>query len=160
MSPSDQRRRRLEVSIVNQTRSALRATGLGAWLAEAAPAAARGEVTIAFVSDARMRRLNRAFRGVDRATDVLSFPASDGPARRGGPLGDIVIAAGVARKQAIRVGHPIGTELRILALHGLLHLLGYDHDADNGQMARLETRLRRRGRLRAGLIERASGVQP
>jgi probable rRNA maturation factor len=70
-------------------------------------------------------------------------------------LGDIVIAAGVARRQAREASHPLQTELRILALHGLLHLLGYDHEQDSGQMARLERRLRRQGGLRAGLIERA-----
>jgi probable rRNA maturation factor len=69
-------------------------------------------------------------------------------------LGDIVIARGVARRQAKAAGHPEATELRVLALHGLLHLLGYDHEADQGEMAQLEKRLRRKGGLREGLIER------
>ncbi len=69
-------------------------------------------------------------------------------------LGDIVIARGVARRQARDAGHPESTELRVLALHGLLHLLGYDHERDTGAMARLERRLRRKGGLREGLIER------
>ena len=69
-------------------------------------------------------------------------------------LGDIVIARGVARRQAREAGHAESIELRVLALHGLLHLLGYDHERDSGQMARLEKRLRRKGGLRAGLIER------
>ena len=69
-------------------------------------------------------------------------------------LGDIVIAGGVARRQAAEAGHGLQTELRVLALHGLLHLLGYDHERDDGQMARLERRLRRRGGLVEGLIER------
>ena len=69
-------------------------------------------------------------------------------------LGDIVIARGVAARQARRAGHPLGTELRILALHGLLHLIGYDHEQDRGQMRRLEARLRRKGGLQAGLLER------
>jgi len=69
-------------------------------------------------------------------------------------LGDIVIARGVARRQARAAGHTETTELRVLALHGLLHLLGYDHEADQGEMARLEKRLRRKGGLREGLIER------
>ena len=69
-------------------------------------------------------------------------------------LGDIVIARGVARRQAREAGHPESTELKVLALHGLLHLLGYDHERDNGAMARLERRLRRKGGLREGLIER------
>ena len=107
---------------------------------------------MAVVSDARIRALNRQFRGIDQVTDVLSF--SSGP---GGDLslGDIVIAAGVARRQARAAGHALGTELRVLALHGLLHLLGYDHVTDDGQMARVEARLRRRHGLPAGLIERA-----
>jgi probable rRNA maturation factor len=69
-------------------------------------------------------------------------------------LGDVVIARGVASRQARRARHSTATELRILALHGLLHLLGYDHDRDDGRMARVERRLRRKGGLRAGLIER------
>ena len=75
-------------------------------------------------------------------------------------LGDIVIAAGVARRQAKAAGHPVATELKILALHGLLHLMGYDHETDDGRMARVETRLRRKGGLVAGLIERASPRPP
>jgi hypothetical protein len=71
-------------------------------------------------------------------------------------LGEIVIARGVARRQAREAGHPEATELRVLALHGLLHLLGYDHERDNGRMAREERRLRRKGGLRDGLIERGA----
>ena len=71
-------------------------------------------------------------------------------------LGDIVIARGVAARQARALGHPVRTELRILALHGLLHLLGYDHEVDEGRMARMETRLRRRAGLPGGLIARSS----
>jgi probable rRNA maturation factor len=70
-------------------------------------------------------------------------------------LGDIAIATGLARRQARQAGHSYALELRVLALHGLLHLLGYDHEADEGQMARFEARLRRRGGLAAGVIERA-----
>jgi len=123
--------------------------GLGAWLAAAAPARARGEVTVALVPDARARALNRQYRRKDAPTDVLSFPAEEE-----GQLGDVVIAVGVARRQAREAGHSLQTELRVLALHGLLHLLGYDHDHDDGQMARLERRLRQKGGLREGLIER------
>jgi probable rRNA maturation factor len=117
-------------------------------------------VTIALVSDRRMRALNRAFRGRNAVTDVLSFPASppSGGRRRqagsSGYLGDIVIAMGVAARQAAQAGHSLATELRVLALHGLLHLLGYDHEHDDGAMARVEERLRRRAGLKEGLIAR------
>jgi probable rRNA maturation factor len=126
------------------------AGSLGRWLRRVAPARARGNVTVALVPDRRIQELNRSYRGVDKATDVLSFPA-DEP----GMLGDVVIARGVARRQAVGAGHDLPTELRVLALHGLLHLLGYDHEHDGGRMARLEARLRRKGGLREGLIERA-----
>ena len=115
---------------------------------------------MAVVSDRRMRALNRVFRGKDMPTDVLSFPTDPaaGPAVAGQPrlLGDIVIASGVARAQARRERHRLTTELRVLALHGLLHLLGYDHETDAGEMARVEARLRRKGGLSAGLIARGS----
>ncbi|MQA29834.1 MAG: rRNA maturation RNase YbeY [Luteitalea sp.] len=144
-------------------RGRARLPGLGSWLAGAAPARARGVVHLALVSDGRVRKLNRQYRRRDDTTDVLSFPASSPSSRDGvrpvaepSPfLGDIVIARGVARRQARRAGHDGETELRVLALHGLLHLLGYDHERDTGQMARLERRLRRRAGLTDGLIERA-----
>jgi len=138
---------------------------LAAWLRRAAPRRARGEVTVALVSDARMRALNRMYRGKDYATDVLSFPAEKGrKGRKGFPLqpfppllptlGDIVIATGVARRQARDLGHSLAVELRILSLHGLLHLLGYDHERDRGRMRTLEQRLLRQSGVRNGLIER------
>jgi len=154
--------------------------GLARWLAAVLPVRLRGEVAIALVTDAHIRRLNRQYRGKDSATDVLSFPAlrlgsaslrASGPAwperaheqreSNGRFLGDIVIATGVARRQAGEAGHSYPTELRVLALHGLLHLLGYDHDApdDHGRMARAEARLRRRGGLPTGLIARV-GARP
>jgi probable rRNA maturation factor len=118
-------------------------------------------MAIALASDAEVRALNRRYGRKDQVTDVLSFPASAGaPSPESGSdlLGDLVIATGVARRQAAAAGHSYSTELKVLALHGLLHLLGYDHHAadDNGRMARLEARLRRRGGLRTGLIERSS----
>jgi probable rRNA maturation factor len=98
-----------------------------------------------------MRNLNRQFRGVDRVTDVRSFPADPGPAVGGRAptpfLGDIVIASGRAARQARAAGLTERQEWRRLALHGLLHLLGYDHERDDGQMWRLERRLQRRGGL-------------
>lgn len=129
----------------------VRADGLRRWLVDVAPRSARGEVVLALVGDRKMRTLNHRFRGVDHATDVLSFPTVVDTERRvrgcspGHHLGDIVIATGVARRQARVAGHRIGVELRRLALHGLLHLLGYDHERDTGQMARLERRLRGHG---------------
>ena len=139
------------------------APGLARWLAKVAPATARGEVAIALVSDARIRSMNKAFRRIDRPTDVLSFP-SDAPPRASrlasSFLGDIVIATGVARRQARDADHSYADELKILALHGLLHLLGYDHHdpSDRGRMARMERRLRAKGGLYAGLIERVVRV--
>ena len=151
------------------------AASLARWLRRIAPARARGTLSVAVVSDARVRTLNRRYRGVDRATDVLSFPAEVGqpfqgrrtaglkgprdepraPSHKPRTLGDIVIARGVARRQARDAGHSELTEWRVLALHGLLHLLGYDHERDAGRMRRVESRLRRRGGLPDGLIERA-----
>jgi probable rRNA maturation factor len=156
MPASGQRRRALQVTVVSEARALVRVPGLAAWLEGVAPRRARGIVTVAFVTNARMRQLNREFRGIDRPTDVLSFPASDEPARAGEPLGDIVIATGVAREQAAEAGHGMVAESRLLALHGLLHLMGYDHDTDGGEMARIERRLRRKGGLASGLIERAT----
>ena len=137
--------------------------GLARWLAGVLPVRLHGEVAIALVTDAHIRKLNRQYRGKDYATDVLSFPAEAGPRTTDhGPrfFGDIVIATGVARRQARAAGHPERTELRVLALHGFLHLLGYDHDDphDHGRMARAEARLRRRGGLPAGLIGRAKAT--
>lgn len=149
--------RGVRVTVLAPARASAAARGLSSWLTRAAPARARGNVTIALVTDVAMRRLNARFRGVDAATDVLSFPA--GAATKAfGPneLGEIAIALGVAARQARAYGHGLGVELRVLALHGLLHLLGYDHDRDNGHMERLETRLRRQAGLTAGLIARVS----
>lgn len=140
----------LDVTVVAAVADRPATRGLAAWLRRVAPVAARGRVAIALVADARIRALNRQFRGIDRSTDVLSFPAA-----APGELGDIAIARGVAARQARRAGHGVAAELRVLALHGLLHLLGYDHETDDGRMARVEARLRRRGGLPTGLIERA-----
>jgi probable rRNA maturation factor len=140
--------------------------GLASWLASVAPKSARGALDIAIVSDVEMRRLNREFRQVDASTDVLSFSSETragalqvGTSLRGIPyLGDIAIAAGVARRQAAEQRHSMAVELKVLALHGLLHLLGYDHETDDGQMRRLEERLRHRAGLPSGLIARVPGT--
>ncbi len=97
--------------------------------------------TIAFVSDKTIRQLNRQFRGIDRATDVLSFPTED-PDKTN--LGDIAISVETAAKQARENGLKFDEEVAQLILHGLLHLSGYDHETDNGEMNRLELRMRRR----------------
>jgi probable rRNA maturation factor len=161
-------RKELAVSIVDERGRPVAAPGLAAWLRRVAPARARGVVSVALVSDRRVRALNRTYRRQDSATDVLSFGEPSHLRSRGvhratvGPqplLGEIVIARGVARRQALEAGHSEQTELRVLALHGLLHLLGYDHERDNGRMRRVERRLRRKGGLDEGLIERA-GSRP
>ena len=158
---------RLRVTVTDGGGRPARGYGLAGWLAAVAPPRARGQVTVALVPDAVMRRLNGRFAGSSRVTDVLSFPAQPvslpggrsrrprGARRPDRPsLGDIAIATGRAARQAREARHPLRAELRVLALHGLLHLLGYDHHADRGAMARVERRLRRRGGLPAGLIER------
>ena len=99
--------------------------------------------------DAELRRLNRDFRGKDYATDVLSFPAGTGAF-----LGDIAISLGRARAQAREFGHTIEREVQILMLHGVLHLMGHDHESDSGAMARAEKRWRAKLGLPNGLIER------
>jgi probable rRNA maturation factor len=152
--------KRLRVSVTDGAGRRVRDGGLSAWLTSVAPARASGEVSVALVSDARIRELNRRYRRLDRSTDVLSFSNAHSAQRAADSgLGDIVIATGVARRQAKEAGHTLQAELRVLALHGLLHLLGYDHHSrdDRGRMARLEARLRRKGGLPAGLIERARG---
>jgi len=153
--------RRLRVTVSDGRGRPVRTGGLERWLAAVAPARARGDLAIALVGDAAVRALNKRYRRKDAPTDVLSFPADPPEALRvpveERQLGDIVIATGVARRQARDAGHRYEIELRVLALHGLLHLLGYDHHDrdDGGRMARLERRLRRKGGLDAGLIERA-----
>ena len=133
----------------------MRSGDLARWLARVAPGHAGGRVSIALVSDARMRTLNRTYRRQDHVTDVLSFPAAPRIPNPDSFLGDIVIATGVAKRQARSAGHSATAEFRTLALHGLLHLLGYDHERDNGEMRSVERRLRQKGGLRGGLIERA-----
>jgi probable rRNA maturation factor len=101
------------------------------------------DVTIAFLSDQKMRALNRSFRGLNKTTDVLSFPNDDEFAGAAN-LGDIAISVERAEKQATKNGLSLEGEIGQLILHGLLHLCGYDHETDNGEMNALELRLRRR----------------
>ena len=148
--------RRLAVAVVDERGRPAPARGLAAWLRRVAPVRARGSVSIALVSDTRIRALNLKYRRKNAATDVLSFPTNPQSLIPNPFLGDIVIALGVARRQAREAGHTELAELKVLALHGLLHLLGYDHERDNGRMRRVEGRLRRKGGLREGLIARAA----
>jgi probable rRNA maturation factor len=163
------RQRRVRVSI----------SGLEKFLAAARKRLrlASRSLTVALVTDAQIARWNRAYRGKNRPTDVLSFPAdgsqaepaskrkhrqtrpargtraprapasaaaaASAPENLPGYLGDIAIAPAVARRNALRLGRAFDHELRILILHGILHLLGYDHETDSGQMDRRENRLRR-----------------
>ena len=152
----------LQVVVGDARGRPVRVAGLSSWLRRVAPAGARGRVGIALVSDRRIRALNRTYRRKDYATDVLSFRSEPEPlALSPEPfLGEIVIARGVARRQAREARHSELTELRVLALHGLLHLLGYDHESDSGEMRRAERRLRRKGGLTEGLIERTGSVSP
>ena len=106
----------------------------------------QGEVDILIAGNARLRDLNRRFRRKNKPTDVLSFPRPSG--------GDIAISAQIARENAARYGHALVDEIKILVLHGMLHLAGYNHESDNGRMARVESRLRSQLKLPASLIHR------
>jgi probable rRNA maturation factor len=112
-----------------------------------------GEVNVMLTSNGQMRTLNRQFRGKDRATDVLSFPSP--PALSSQVSGDIAISVDIAARNASRYGHSLMQELKVLVLHGVLHLAGYDHEQDNGIMARKEDRMRRELKLQDGLIARS-----
>ncbi len=115
----------------------------------------RGEVQILITSNRALRMLNRQFRKKDKATDVLSFP----PAQGVNHSGDIAISAEIAAQQARSLGHTLTQELKILMLHGILHLAGYDHETDKGEMARKEERLRRQLGLSLGLIQRTENTK-
>jgi probable rRNA maturation factor len=115
----------------------------------------KGTVNLLLTSSNAMRTLNRQFRAKDMPTDVLSFPSPsltlNQPARA---AGDIAISVEIAAQNATNLGHSTAEEVKILVLHGILHLAGYDHERDNGQMARKEARLRRTLGLPVALIER------
>lgn len=113
----------------------------------------QGEVNVLVTGDAEVRRLNRQFRHQDKSTDVLSFPVMEKEF-----AGDIAISAATASRNAKRLGHRTADELKVLLLHGLLHLAGYDHEHDGGEMARKEQRLRRELGLPLSLTERANGA--
>ncbi len=114
-------------------------------------AGVKGQVQVLITSSEELRDLNRRFRRKDKATDVLSFPAIvDGEA------GDIAISADIASEYAYKLGHSLDEELRILILHGVLHLAGHDHESDKGEMEALESELRDRLKLPSSLIERTT----
>jgi probable rRNA maturation factor len=116
----------------------------------------RGVVNVLVTNSLELRALNRRFRRADKATDVLSFPAPQVERTKGMLVaGDVAISADIARENAARLGHSVADEVKILALHGILHLAGFDHERDHGEMAREESRLRRQLKLETGLIERA-----
>ena len=128
-------------------------TALAKFVARASRASKlEGAVNVLVTGSSELRSLNRRFRGKDQPTDVLSFPP--GPCFVNGLAGDIAISADIAKQNARRLGHTAAQEIKILALHGVLHLVGYDHETDQGTMAAKETQLRRALGLPLGLIER------
>jgi probable rRNA maturation factor len=135
----------MELQVLNPNRyPEAGAAGLTEWLgdvlAELAPE--YDTFTVRLAGDRTLRQLNRSFRDKDKPTDVLSFPGDETPDGR--HLGDVVISIPTARRQAAEAGHAAERELRVLALHGVLHCLGHDHESDDGEMERLERKLRRR----------------
>jgi probable rRNA maturation factor len=115
----------------------------------------RDTVNVLVTNSQELRSLNRHFRGQDKATDVLSFPSPQLGLRQTKQIaGELAVSADIARENAGRIGHSVAEEIKILVLHGILHLAGFDHEQDNGKMAQQETRLRQRLNLDVGLIER------
>jgi probable rRNA maturation factor len=115
----------------------------------------RNTVNVLITSSVELRSLNQRFRGANNATDVLSFQTTQVNRQAKRVAGELAISADIARENASRLGHSVADEVKILVLHGMLHLAGYDHERDNGEMARKESRLRRQLKLEGGLIERA-----
>jgi len=142
----------------------LSTSGLTRFLRAAQQAAGlEGEVHVLLADDRTLRRLNRSFLGKDKATDVLSFPAGpttvffDEP-NSPGLAGDLAISLETAARQAARFGHTLRDEVRVLLLHGVLHLAGFDHEADSGEMAAREAELRQKLGLPTGLIGRTGSA--
>jgi probable rRNA maturation factor len=132
-----------ESSLKRFMRKAQRAVGL------------KGEVSVLLTSNRQMRELNRCFRGKDKSTDVISFPAADVVSHK--IAGDLAISVDIAAANAKNFGHTTDEEVRVLILHGLLHLAGYDHETDKGEMARKEESLREMLGLPSNLIARTEG---
>ncbi len=137
------------------TTPALSKSGMTRFLNRARTAVGlEGEVDVLLADDSTLRRLNKTFRGKNKATDVLSFPAPAEIAQA--HAGDLAISLETALRQAATYGHSLRDEVRILLLHGLLHLSGLDHETDNGEMAMREAKLRRELGLATTLIERVT----
>ena len=152
---STERTAALGVSATPRSRRLPAARTLARFLSQAQAAVRlRGEVTVLLTTDAAIRKLNRRFRGKNKATDVLSFPAEGIGAEK--IAGDLAVSVPIALKQAVERNHSLSTEIKVLILHGLLHLTGHDHEADEGKMARRERLLRTRLGLPQGLLERAA----
>jgi probable rRNA maturation factor len=152
--PSD-RRSADTVLLINRQRAARRDWNrLRAFLDQVRPVATGRPFSVCLVSDRSIRRYNKKFRGRNEATDVLSF-AADGGRRSSGYLGDIVISVETANRNAAKYGLSLEEEIQILVLHGVLHLMGYNHETDRGQMARAETRWCARLGLPANLTARS-----
>jgi probable rRNA maturation factor len=148
------------------TNSGLSPSGLGRFLRAAQRAVGlEGEVQVLLADDATLKRLNRTFRAKNKATDVLSFPVGPTSVFFGEPdapvlAGDLAISLETAARQGSEHGHSLRDEVRILLLHGVLHLAGFDHEVDSGEMAAREDELRRKLRLSATLIARTSRPAP
>lgn len=149
----------LIVIIAERKSKRLSRDALSTFLRRAQKAAGlKGDVNVLLTANGHMRRLNRQFRKKDRTTDVLSFPsdlASKFPEKY---AGDLAISIEIARQSAQRLGHSLEDEIKILILHGILHLAGYDHECDHGEMAQTEERLRRKLGLPTALISRAQAA--
>lgn len=144
------------INIDHPGASELSKSGLTRFLNRAREAVGlHGDVDVLLADDATLRSLNKTFRHKNKATDVLSFPAAENPY---GHAGDLAISLDTAERQAAAFGHALRDEIRILLLHGLLHLSGMDHETDKGEMAAREAELRRELRLPVTLIERVSST--
>ena len=144
--------------------SGLSKPGLARFLSRARAAVGlEGEVHVLLADDATLRRLNKAFRGMNKATDVLSFPAAAttvffGEPQGPGLAGDLAISLERAARQARQFGHSLKEEVHVLLVHGLLHLAGFDHERDTGEMAAREAELRQELGLPTSLIARVAGA--
>lgn len=151
MGPPVYFKRQGELVILRKRVSGLSEAMLSRFVMRASRAVSlQGAVNVLVTSSQELRALNRRFRKKDKTTDVLSFP----PMFEQGFAGDIAISADIAARNAKHLGHSTAEEVKILVLHGALHLAGYDHESDNGEMACLERRLRKALALPLGLIER------